>query len=301
MAEPPAPRALVLAAALALPLVSSAIEIPYLSGRVNDLADLLSPETERQLESRLAELEETTGTQVAILTIPSLEGEVLEDYSLQVAETWELGRGAFDDGALLLIARDERKMRLEIGYGLEPVLTDALCRRILDEILRPHFRAGEFDDGVDAAVEAIVMVVKGEGELPPPARGRTDQLTRDKPSLDLEFLLGMIPLGVFSLIALATPGCVSWVFYFVLMPFWVAFPLATLGRPFGLIPIVLWIVGFPLLWRLLHRTPAGRGWVSSLPRHFSSGGGWSSSSGGFGGGFSGGGGSFGGGGASSSW
>ena len=113
-------------------------------------------------------MEADTGTQVAVLTIDSLEGEQLEEYSLRVAETWALGRKGQDDGALLLIVKNDRKMRLEVGYGLEPTLSDVMSRRILDQILRPRFRAGDFDAGVSAAIDAIDGLVRGTSTLPPP-------------------------------------------------------------------------------------------------------------------------------------
>jgi uncharacterized protein len=274
-------------------------EVPFLSGRVNDLADLLSSQAENDIEMRLEALETESGAQIAVLTIHSLEGEVLEDYSLQVAETWKLGRGQFDDGALLLIVRDERKMRLEVGYGLEPILPDAIAKRILDTVLQPRFREGDFDGGVIASIDTIAGLVKGDGTLPPPAIDPAAGSRRHGPSNAIGFLVFLAIVGLFSLQALSSRGCAGWGLYLFLLPFWIFFPIAIFGRPGGYIPGVLWIVGFPLLWLVLHRTSGGKKWFD---RHDGGGGGgWSSSGGGFGGGFSGGGGSFGGGGASGSW
>jgi len=287
--------------------LSAAKEVPYLGGRINDLADLLSGPAETAMEAQLAELEKATGAQVAVLTVPSLEGEVLEDYSLRVAETWKLGRGKFDDGALLLIVRDERKMRLEVGYGLEGAIPDAYAKRILDDILRPRFRAGDFDDGVTAAVDAIAGLVAGEDSLPPPASDISPPVGNFGWPRALAFVAFLIPVSLFSLQALASRGCVAWFLYLFLMPFWFAFPMAILGRPIGLIPIGLWGIGFPIVWAALHGTAKGKSWKDSgSGPFFGTGGGWSSSRGGWGGGssgggFSGGGGSFGGGGASGSW
>ncbi len=120
-----------------------ALEVPYLAGRVNDQANLLEDGFEGQLEERLRLLEEETGAQVAVLTIPSLEGDPLEDFSMRVVETWKLGRAGADDGVLILIARDERRMRIEVGYGLEPVLTDAEAGRIVSRMMAPKFRSGD--------------------------------------------------------------------------------------------------------------------------------------------------------------
>lgn len=290
-----------------LAAVANAKDVPYLAGRVNDLADLLSESSETLLEAQLTELEQSTGSQVAVLTIASLEGEVLEDFSLRVAETWKLGRGQFDDGALLLIARDERQMRLEVGYGLEGAIPDAYAKRILDDILRPRLRAGDFDGGVTSAVDAIAGLVTGEESLPPPAAEPPTELGNFGWSQAIAFVAFLIPIGLFSLQALTSRGCGAWFLYLLLMPFWFAFPMAILGRPVGFIPIGLWIIGFPFVWAILHAKGKGNGGTGAGSGPFwGSGGGWSSSRGGWGGGFSGGGfsgggGSFGGGGASGSW
>jgi len=302
--------ATLLAASLAFTTIAADLEVPYLAGRVNDLADLLSPDAETALETRLQQLEESTGTQVAVLTIPSLEGEVLEDFSLRVAETWKLGRGQFDDGVLLLIARDDRKMRVEVGYGLEGTIPDAYAKRIADDIMQPHFRAGDFDRGVTAAVDALAGLVKGDDSLPPPGSGsQTSQPASGGPGA-VGFLFFLIPIGLFSLQALATRGCMAWFLYVFLMPFWFLFPLAFFGRPGGFVPFGLWVLVFPVLWAVIHNTAGGKRWLDTGSGPFlGRGGGWSSSRGGWGGfgggfsggGFSGGGGSFGGGGASGSW
>ncbi|MGB5366659.1 MAG: TPM domain-containing protein, partial [Polyangiales bacterium] len=107
-------------------LTAFALSVPELTGRVNDYATLLTPATEARIDALLTQLEKDTGAQVVVLTIDSLQGESLEDYSLRVAEAWKLGRDDPDDGALLMIAKNDRKMRLEVGYGLEPVLSDVL-------------------------------------------------------------------------------------------------------------------------------------------------------------------------------
>ncbi|MDH3402066.1 MAG: TPM domain-containing protein [Acidobacteriota bacterium] len=292
------------------PPAARALEVPYLSGRVTDLAEMLSPEAEARLDARLERLEDAAGSQLAVLTIPSLEGESLEDFSLRVAETWGLGRADADDGALLLIARDDRKMRLEVGYGLEAILTDAYSRRILDEILQPHFRAGDFDGGVERAVDAAAALIEGNDILPPPAAaGEPAAEGPGRIGGVVFFLCLALP---FAAAALSAPGCSAWLFYLLLMPFW-AVPGALLGRNAGLLCLAAWAVGFPILRALLPRTRLGKRWASAGPfagggRGWSSSSGWSGGSGGgfsgggfSGGGFSGGGGSFGGGGSSSGW
>lgn len=285
-----------------------ALEVPYLGGRVNDLAEMLSPDTEARLEARLEALERERGSQVAVLTIPTLEGEVLEDFSLRVAETWQLGRGEFDDGALLLIVRDDRKMRLEVGYGLEPTLTDIVSKRILDDVILPHFREGDFAGGVEQGVDVIARLVEGEEALPPPGGREGPEHPLQLTGRFVALFVFLIPIGTFSLSALFSSGCFSWFLYLFLMPFWYLLPAFTLGGRGGWVGLAIWAVGFPLLWPWLHRSAAGKRWMKARGARRSGGGGfggWSSggfSGGGFsGGGFSGGGGSFGGGGASSSW
>lgn len=276
-----------------------ALEVPFLAGRVNDLADMIPADAEARIEARLERLESERGAQVAVLTIPSLQGEVLEYYSLRVAETWALGRGEFDDGALLLIARDDRKMRLEVGYGLEPAVTDLASRRIVDDVIRPRFQQGDFGGGIEEAVSVIAGLVEGEDALPPPGAG--DGSGRGDV---IEQLIGFLfPVGFFSLIAFSSRGCMAWALYLVLIPFWFSLPVTLFGAPWGLVPGILWLIGFPIL--ALRRGSIGRsGWgdPSSGRGWSSTRGSWGGSGGGFsGGGFSGGGGSFGGGGSSGSW
>jgi len=289
--------------ALLVTLPAAALEIPYLAGRINDLATILSPEAKQRIEGRLAALEESAGSQMAILTVPSLEGESLEDYSVRVAETWALGRADADDGVLLLIARDDRKMRLEIGYGLEGILTDAYSRRILDEVIQPRFRTGDFDGGIERAVETIAALIEGNDILPPvEAASRRPATSRYQGAL-IAFVLMLLP---FIASAITTPGCAGWLLYFFLMPFWYGLPRVTAGQELALICLAGWVIAFPILRRILPSRAAGSRWLIRGPLA----GGWSSSrdwggrssGGGFsGGGFSGGGGSFGGGGSSSGW
>ena len=117
-----------------------ALEVPFLSGRVIDETGVLSAESKLSIENKLKEHEKATSNQVVVLIIPSLEGEVLEEYSLKVATTWKLGQKKKDNGVLLLIAKEDRKLRIEVGYGLEGSLTDALCSRIIRKEITPSFK-----------------------------------------------------------------------------------------------------------------------------------------------------------------
>ncbi|HET6417922.1 MAG TPA: TPM domain-containing protein [Polyangiales bacterium] len=283
-----------------LPSLASALEVPTLSGRVNDYAGIISPEAEVRIEQTLAALERDKGAQVVVLTIEALDGEQLEDYSLRVAESWKLGRADQDDGALLFIVKNDRKMRLEVGYGLEPYLSDVMSRRILDQILRPSFRAGDFDGGIERAVEAIDGLIRGTSTLPAP---EPSPFEGDLPTqmFGLLWFLFLIPF-VFTVLG---TNPFQWFLYLFLIPFVYVGGLTLLGPNASPVFVAAWLIGAPIVWsffgrRRKKRKPGtrrrGSGW---------SGGSWSSGGGGFsssgGGGFSGGGGSFGGGGSSSSW
>ena len=141
-----------------------ALDVPPLVGRINDRAGLLSPAVQQELDSRLAAYESKTGHQIALLTIPSLEGDFVEDFAIRVAEAWKLGAKARDDGVLVLISVQDRKMRIEVGYGLEGDLPDALSGRIIREVLIPAFRNGDFAQGITRALGAIMAATGGEGE-----------------------------------------------------------------------------------------------------------------------------------------
>lgn len=145
-----------------LPAAVLALEIPQPTGYVNDRAGILSPGTVGKIETFLRDFERSDSTQLVVLTVPTLEGEALEEYALKVAEAWEIGQEGKDNGALLLIAKAERKIRIEVGYGLEGRLTDLLAGRIVDQEISPRFKAGDFDGGVTAGVAAMAEAVRGE-------------------------------------------------------------------------------------------------------------------------------------------
>lgn len=147
---------------LLLPLNVAALEVPKATGYVNDRAGLISSSTELKIENFLRGFEGSDSTQLVILTVESLEGEALEEYSLKVAENWKLGQKDKDNGALLLIAKQERKIRIEVGYGLEGKLTDLLTGRIIDNEISPRFKAGDFEGGVVAGISAMAEAVRGE-------------------------------------------------------------------------------------------------------------------------------------------
>jgi uncharacterized protein len=295
--------ALALAAALlGAPPAAAEIEVPFLSGRIVDLAEMISPAAEQRLEVELESLEEANGAQLAILTVPTLDGEAIETYALRVAEAWKLGQEKQDNGVLLLIARDDRKMRIEVGYGLEGAIPDAIAKRILAERLTPRFQAGDFDGGITDAVNTIGGLARGEpGALPPKKkRGR-----------------GFNPVNALFVLAIVMTSLIwpaihskkfNWTMYSVLAVPSFLLPKMIAGSVWGLAGLGAWLVLFPLLRMIAPHLPkpgeystsrssGGTWWIGGGGGGRSSGGGW----GGGGGGFSGGGGSFGGGGASGSW
>ncbi len=278
---------------MALPGVAEAAEVPYLTSRVMDEAGLLPEATEANLEARLASFEAETGHQVAVLTVTTLGDEPIEDYSMKVVETWKLGRAEADDGVLLLIARDDRQMRLEVGYGLEGQLTDMASRRVLDHVIAPRFRQGDFEGGVTVGVEAVIAALE-EGDSG--VEGYT--LEQQGEGFDGGDLAS---LAVFFLVAfqiLCGRGWLRWIIYGFLSLGLVVFASLLFGPVGSAVAAAFLLIVMPLLSRVLC---AAGGGVSSRGGRWM-GGGFGGGGGGFsGGGFSGGGGSFGGGGASSSW
>jgi uncharacterized protein len=160
-----------LALALLLTLAPSArsAEVPALRGRINDYAQLLSRGTAANLEQRLDQFEKQTGHQVALLTIASLAGEDIEGFSIRVAETWKIGQKGFDNGVIFVVAPQDRQLRLEVGYGLEGVLPDAVASRIIREIVVPRFRESDYEGGITSGLEAVLKTIRGES-LPEAAR-----------------------------------------------------------------------------------------------------------------------------------
>jgi uncharacterized protein len=264
--------------------------VPPLEARVTDLTGTLSPDERRALEEKLARFEARKGAQVAVLVVPSTAPEPTESYAIRVVDDWKLGRAGSDDGALLLVAKDDRRVRIEVGRGLEGALTDLLAKRILDETIAPRLRAGDFAGGIDAGVDRILAVIEGE-PLPPPAprqRPPGDGAADGSPL----FLMGFPLASVVLRAALGLAG-----------PFLVAAVAA--GAAWlvtGQLALAVALGTFTLLFGLV--AGGGRRWSNRRRGRFGGagwgGGGWGGGGGG-GGGFSGGGGGFGGGGASGSW
>lgn len=151
---------------------ADAVPVPPLAARVTDLTATLSADQRQALESRLAQIESDKGTQIAVLMLPSTQPESIEQFGIRIADAWKLGRKGTDDGVILIVARDDRRMRIEVGYGLEGALNDATASRIINERMAPHFRAGDYAGGLRDGVEAIAAVIEGEPLPAPPGRAR---------------------------------------------------------------------------------------------------------------------------------
>ncbi len=262
----------------ALTGVAAEVAVPALSARVTDLSGTLNSAQQAALEAKLSQFETSHGSQVAILLVPSTQPEAIEQYSIRVVEQWRLGRKKQDDGVLILLAMQERKVRIEVGYGLEGVIPDAIAKRIIAETMTPYFKQGDYAGGLNAGVDQILALIDGE-HLPAPTaetRDSTDGWENALPLILIAGLLvGTILRHIFgSFLGGAINGGI------------IGFAVWALGGSL-LIAIVLAFLAF--IFTLL-------GITQSLMQIGGLGG-----RGGGGGGFSGGGGGFGGGGASGGW
>lgn len=316
-------RVAVLAAIFTLTVSAAAVDVPFLSGRITDNAEILSQDMRRSLTERLKAHEDSTGNQIAVLTVTTLGGENIEGYATAVFDAWKLGQKGKDNGVLIIVAPTERRMRIEVGYGLEAALTDLLAGRIIVNIMTPRFKTGDYNGGVEEGVKAVIAALEG-GEVPEAGKdtGTATQSSSgfhfEEPDLPLTqrilfgaFIFGII--GLFTVIGVLTPG-VGWFLYFFLIPFWAMFPIIVVGTKGALYLLITYVIGYPTAKLLIKKTDwykkaqtdlAAKGQASIGGFTLSSGGSgssWSSGgSGSSGGGFSGGGGSSGGGGASGGW
>ena len=246
---------------LLLPLAAQAQNFPALSGRVVDAANIIPDAEEAALDAKLKVLEDTTDRQLVVATIPGLEGYPIDDYANRLFRGWGLGQKETDNGALLIVAPNDRKMRVEVGYGLEPILTDAWSSVLINTVIVPQFKAGDYPGGIAAGVDALI----GQLQLPPEeAAKRAAQAGKQSARQGSNVSMGDI---IFWLV----------IFFFFILPMLRSMFGGKRGRRHGSGPIIIWGGGDDNDWG------GGSGW------------------GGGGGGFSGGGGSGGGGGASGGW
>jgi uncharacterized protein len=282
-----------LAAAVGLAAAQGVAPIPKLDARVTDLTGTLTAEQQSALEDKLAAFEARKGTQIVVLIVPTTHPEEIEQYSIRVVEQWKIGRAHVDDGVMLIVAKNDRRVRIEVGYGLEGALPDAIANRIITETIRPLFAQNDFYGGINAGVDQIELVVAGEA-LPAPDRTWHGGGSRRGIGSLLPFLFIAIFIGSSALRAI-------------------------LGRPAGAIVtggitgVIVWLFGGFIVAAVIASVVAflfallsGMGGGLARPGGF---GGWGGGMiggglggmGGGGGGFSGGGGGFGGGGASGGW
>jgi uncharacterized protein len=286
------------------------VAVPPLSGRVVDQTGTLSSGDIDSLTQSLKALELRKGSQVAVLIVPTTQPETIEQYSIRVAEAWKIGRRKIDDGALLVVAKNDHKLRIEVGYGLEGSLTDVTSRRIIDEVITPRFRSGDFAGGISAGVARIIGVIDGE-RLPAPAPEASH-------GQDFGDWIGFFnPLNLFNPFSIVVVAAIGAILRHTLGRLigsaatggvigalaWYLLGSTAIAAILGVIISVLTFFADSILAASQNasRQSGGRGWSGGS---YSGGGGWgggSSSSSSDSGGFSGGGGSFGGGGASGSW
>jgi uncharacterized protein len=273
---------------LALGLAWAQVAVPPLTARVTDQTGTLTREQQAGLERMLQEFEARKGTQIAVLMVKSTAPEPIEQYALRVAEQWKVGRKKVDDGAILVVAKDDRALRIEVGYGLEGVLNDATASRIIREVIVPRFREGDFYGGINAGLDRMMRLVDGE-PLPAPSKSASPAAQGGwMQLLPMLLIVALVGGGILRALfgrflgATATGGVVGFL----------AWMLA------GTLAIALIAAVFAFVFTLGGgggRRYYGGGFPGGIgfPR---GGGGWSG-----GGGFRGGGGSFGGGGASGRW
>jgi uncharacterized protein len=266
------------------------IAVPSLKTRVTDLTSTLSAEQTNQLTQKLSALEKAKGSQIAILILPTTGEEGIEEFAIRVVDEWKLGRKGIDDGALLLIAKNDKKVRIEVGRGLEGALPDIIASRIIREHIRPAFKEGKFAEGIDAGLEKMISVINGE-ILPEPVKKNSTQSYQE----DLK-IFGITPWGILIVLGL------GWLAHFII-PRWIArgtagaagiatamISGAALGPSLIIgvaVALVLVIISNRYFWDFL-------GIILQIVSAFSGRGGDSDT-------FSGGGGGFGGGGASGDW
>lgn len=280
--------ALAVAAALLAAVATADVPVPALTARVTDLSGVLAPSEKLALERRLRDFEAAKGSQIAVLIVPTTQPETIEQYGIRVADAWKLGRKGVDDGAILIVATDDRTLRIEVGYGLEGVMPDAVAKRIIDEVIVPRFKAGDLAGGIDDGVERMIGVVEGEPLPPPKPRAPGGGLREIGPLAITALFVGLPILA----------GILRTMFG----------RLGAAGLSAGIAGVLGWIVvgslvvgGIIAVFAFLIAIGGG-----GMPGRVIRGGGWSGGGGfgggGFrGGGFGGGGGGFGGGGASGRW
>ncbi len=284
-------RILLLIILLLMPLQLLALDVPQLSGRVNDHAGMLSPEASSRLDQKLAAFERDQTTQIVVLTVPSLQGDDIDQFTIRVADQWKIGQKGTDNGVLLVLAQAERKVRIEVGLGLQGVLPDITAAQIIRNVMGPLLKAGNFDQGIAAGVDGIMAATKGEFKASPAERKTKPRHSGSSTLLTFLIFTGVaaVALGSISRYLGGLAGAVG-------LPLAAGMAFSGLGLGILLLLVVVGLIAGFLLSAMSRSGHGGGG------GGFYGGGGFGG--GGFGGGdggFSGGGGGFDGGGASGDW
>lgn len=301
---------------LSICFFSNALTVPFLSGRINDYAGILSSTVKANIENSLREHEEETSNQVVILTVLSTEEESIESFSIKVAESWKIGQKGKDNGVLLVVALNDRKVRIEVGYGLEGTLTDYICSLIIRNDIIPHFKIANYEKGIEEGTLSIIKAI--EGTYKPEIN---DSIKTDtKMPIVMRIIMGLFVysiISIFTFVGLFSKGAMGWFLYIFLIPFWFAFSIPIFGFNPAVVIIIIYLIIYPVFKIIFHLFLRNTDFYSKFvitsnsssvcnsnysysdssysSNDYSSGSGFSSS------GFSGGGGSFGGGGSSGSW
>jgi uncharacterized protein len=253
------PRAQAILCSLAAALIAMAAawpqvaEIPYMTGRITDNAEILSSEARARIHELLKAHEEADTDQVAVLTVPSLEGVRLEEFAARVFQAWKLGEKGKNNGVLLLVSPGDRRIRIEVGSGLAGKLADASAARIIRDVMTPRFQEGDYNQGVEAGLRAIISQLE-ENErtatAPPRREEAGSESSLEAPDLPIHeriligaFIFSLI--GIFTIFGVVTPGA-GWFLYVFLIPFWAMFPIIVVGTRGAFVLLIIYLVGFPV-------------------------------------------------------
>jgi len=274
---------------LVLPWAAADVPVPPLKARVTDLTGTLDAGQRAALEQKLADLEARKGSQIAVLVVESTRPETVEQYAVRVFERWKLGRKGVDDGVLLLVAKNDRQLHIEVGYGLEGAIPDAIAKRIIEQDIVPLFKQGNFNGGISAGTDRLGKLIEGES-MPPPKRSAAPGSGWSTETL----IIGFVILAMASQLLHALLGRFLGAGVAGAAAAIIGYLLAGLAAA-----MIIGLIAFVISLFMGATGRQGGGWSSGGGSW--SGGGWSGGGSSGGGGFSGGGGSSGGGGASGSW
>src|SRR5262249_49854667 len=244
-------------AALLVALLSAApapaADIPYLTGRIVDTAQILSPDARTRLTATLKAHEQATSNQIVVLTVPTIQPEGIEEYAIDVFNGWKLGQQGRNNGILVIVVPQDRRMRIEVGYGLEPILTDAMAGAIIRDVMAPAFRRADYDAGVENGVAAIIARLDGgtvaaatrAASRPVQVHNGFHRADMPWPQRILISLFVFSIIGLFTFFGIATPDT-GWFLYVFLIPFWSMFPMFLIGPIPTLVLVAAYLIGYPL-------------------------------------------------------